>query len=596
MLFVLELLILIFSSWTATYHFMLLSQWPSKFILLLYPLVLTPLMAIYLKLQPKEDWTRLFPGKFKVKDKNTLLGVGFGFLFLGFCAFFISRPDADDFTYFHRALWQINNLRLPFSLHDVAHNASNLPPFTILHLLNSYEVGVTFIAKMIGADALWMYQNFMALGSLCILPIIYFLLYQELGLKKKSSIIAAGVVVIFLLLDGNMHRSFGSWTFLRSWQGKSIFVMNILPLTLLFSLRFLKNPSPRLFVLLSLISLVSVGLTGSSLFLLPLCLFGISIAYLGAHGYSKKRLIHTILLNCTDIYIIVFIGFFIFGIFTNYIMNASFERFKFSFDWFNNIRWIIHSEIEFVRNVLILFVVPFLSLERNKARFIVILSVAFILIFANPLTAPFFYSVLSAGLYWRLIYLFPLPLCAGLLWEGYHRLPAGRLGPFLKTGFLVLLFFPIFMAFKFSVFHPYVDFKNYGEYKFPKNVYQFSKAFKESLVGKNVLAPEEVTWVLGLMEPSIQWESTRYGVTRGIYQGHNNEEGLVRIRAQVFVARARKDPKYAKAFGQVLDHEIDVIIIKNSRIEEIKNILDNHKSLWSVTDKDKNYSLFSHQK
>jgi hypothetical protein len=61
----------------------------------------------------------------------------------------------------------------------------------------------------------------------------------------------------------------------------------------------------------------------------------------------------------------------------------------------------------------LLLLVPWLTLGGREARTVVLLSLACVALCFNPIAGPLLSRILSA-VYFRLFYMFPLPLCAGL--------------------------------------------------------------------------------------------------------------------------------------------------------------------------------------
>src|SRR5581483_10274772 len=129
LLAVFEILVQLFSCWTVAYHLCLLCRFPAWFSLLLCCLLYLPFAV---RVLPKQ--VRLLRGL----KPNTLLGMLLLLsLLCGSLTLFISRPDADDFSFFHRVLAQLPYLDRPFFLTHTGENGSGLPPQSFLHVSTS---------------------------------------------------------------------------------------------------------------------------------------------------------------------------------------------------------------------------------------------------------------------------------------------------------------------------------------------------------------------------------------------------------------------------------------------------------------------------
>ena len=184
------------------------------------------------------------------------------------------------------------------------HNLPGLPPLSLVHVMTSYEPLMALTAHWLGADPLSAYQNVGALVAGALLPIVYVLLYRQFRLSKAITIAATFVALIFLVLDGNEHRSFGNVALVRLWQGKTILWTLFLPLTLLIAYRFLAQSSSRRFCLVAMVAICGVGLSNSGIFLAPVLIFSVSVAYLLSYGISRKHMQRAVLLNVASFYCI----------------------------------------------------------------------------------------------------------------------------------------------------------------------------------------------------------------------------------------------------------------------------------------------------
>ena len=151
---------------------------------------------------------------------------------------FTNRPDSDDIAFSHRAVVAATNLSIPIAMGDTAHDVLDLPPITPLHIFTTIEVTTALVAQALNVNQVMALH--MGLGSLVnfMLPAIYFLFLRFFRIRSVHAVLGAVGILIFLIMSGNVHRDWGNFTIMRSWQGKVILMEIIVPLALLFSLRF----------------------------------------------------------------------------------------------------------------------------------------------------------------------------------------------------------------------------------------------------------------------------------------------------------------------------------------------------------------------
>ncbi|MDP8235268.1 MAG: DUF6077 domain-containing protein [Candidatus Erginobacter occultus] len=413
MLVILEICLLTFSAWTLVYHISLLGRFPSRPVFIFFIALLVPLFYLYLRHRRNQSRGPQFPGR-----DGFRFGTGVAALALAgeILALVLSHPDIDDLDFFHRAMVRVGKPNEPFTLRDTIYNLPDLPPISLPHYLSSYEMLVSFAGALTGLGPLQAYHNLAALIVGGLVPLVYVCLYRELGVGRSLSLLAAAAAIAFLLLDGNTHRSFGNYGLIRCWQGKVVLVVLLTPLTLLSALRFLRTPTGWNYLAVTMCAISAAGLSSSGIFMIPILIFGISLAYVAAGHGSSRSLAHSGILNIASIYPVILAGIFLVGIIPLPKDTLIWEKISiWPRDWWSNLQLVIGGKEALIRDILILFLLPIACLPRPKGRLIVALSLIFIIIFANPLLGPHWVSAIKPGGYWRLAFLFPIPLCAGLV-------------------------------------------------------------------------------------------------------------------------------------------------------------------------------------
>lgn len=558
---ILEVFLIVFASWTLAYHFSLLVNLPSG-------LISVPFLSILILLSGffQRDLRHAF--RFQKGDGWFLLGtISLGFV-IGVSTIFISNPNPDDFNFFHRALVQLQHLKDPFILTDTGHNISGLPPLSILHVLTSYEHFVAMAATLVGADPLGFYHNVCACIAEILIVIVYVLLYGHFGLKRSQSLCATMGAVLFFLLDLRLNgRSFGN-ILLYLWVGKVMMWGILIPITFLEAYRYLCCPTPRRLSFVVMTGISAVGLSGSGVFMIPILIFAVSLAYLFTYGFTLRRLKHTILLNCASCYCVVIALGGIVGLLPKPDDTLVWSQGWPSIWWQNLTLVISHSSI-LIRDLLILFLLPLIAIARPLNRFLHLLTGTLCLIFANPLFGPFWIQMIQPAAYWRLLFLLPLPWCAGLMlpciMQVIHLESRGVL--FYSSVALVMLSMVnayLFSGMRVHEISEYLHAKKPLEYRLSAPESAFVRSVGHRLDNRNILAPERVVVVLALINPTTRFEATR-GTLHTFGNAGLKEEGLRRVAVQDFVGTCKRLPENHAALRQSFEMGIDAIIISECK-------------------------------
>ncbi len=581
LLLIVEAALQVLASWTLAYHLCLLARLPAELIVAPFAAFVLPLFALSAR-----RWSRAIsrlrsPTARRNRNARFLLATFALCLVTSGFTLFTSKPDRDDFSFFHRALVQLSRPDAPFTLEDTGHNRGGLPALSLPHAMTSYEHGVAMSASLLGADPLWAYQNAGAFVAAFLLPLVYLLLYRELGLRKTAALTSTGVALLFLILDGNQHQSFGNFGLVRCWQGKVILVMLGVPATLLFAHRFLRRPSLQHFGGVALAGIAAVGLSGSGIFMSPILVAGASAAYLFGYGPSRSRLRRAVLLNLASFYCAGIAVAFFLGFLPQPADTSVWEAFG-TTDWRANLDLVIGGTPALLRDLLILVALPWVALKPVSSRFLIGLSLALCLMFANPLMGPFWIGQLHTTAYWRLAYLLPLPLCAGLAVSALPSRGRTRRQALLGAGAVATVALATGIAYKSSVLSG-TALKPAGEYRFEPVPLAFSRSALAFLRGRNVLAPPELVVVLGLLDPGMRFESGRPRHTRHVFRNAGERaEGERRVAAQQRVTLGEPSPRLDAAFRSSLRNGVDAVVFESMSHQEVSQLMASEPGRWEV--------------
>ncbi|MCB0332971.1 MAG: hypothetical protein KDD55_05690 [Bdellovibrionales bacterium] len=181
----------------------------------------------------------------------------------------VHRPDLDDC--FHLSTALVGKLH--------PHLPPGTPPNFMYGAPEGYWLPIPWrfqtLESFYGAFAYLFDVSPMVIAHLVVPPIAAIVtvysfarLYRTVCPKYEQWLLLA--TVLFFLASGDSNVSYGNFGgFVRLHQGKGIFFTAIIPLLLSVSYEFVKLPSLRLFLLLVLTQVASVGLTSSAIVIAP---------------------------------------------------------------------------------------------------------------------------------------------------------------------------------------------------------------------------------------------------------------------------------------------------------------------------------------
>ena len=347
----------------------------------------------------------------------------------------------------------------------------------------------------------------MGLGSLTnfMLPLVYFLLLRFFRVSIASAVLGTIGVIFFFTMCGNSHRDWGNFTIMRSWQGKCILMELILPLALLYSLRFTIYGRRSDAIRLQAVMCCGMGLSGTGLFLIPFLIgtsaFGICLAL----KFSQASLINfgiacTTMLQAFFVSLLPWLG----------ILPQLGDNSVWKTGWPQNFADNLGMVIQANSVPLYCGFLATSFLVKRKIEFIgliIYLALAVILL-TTPGPRNLLMAIVLPAAYWRFSYALLIPLYVGLAFAGlskYINQSGGRRNwGYAWSAMLIIAI--IFIKI------PTINRENISlpGLKFPPStlpsVYLISKFSKENSV---ILAPVSVVFSLGLLRPDMKFIVTR---------------------------------------------------------------------------------------
>ena len=550
--FILEQALFLFSAWTVGLHTCVLAGIPVGYAfpgaLAIYALLCALIRPDIRKVLAS---VRAAPG-----FVSGTVALGLAVASFTLCVF---RPDQDDYSFVLRTMPYVRALAAPFHSQAVRAAMSTPEEFFSAHTLNSYEPLLAMLGCIAGKGAVRFYQNFGSAVAAFLAPVTYVLLFRRLRLPRTRAILAGVLVLVFFLVDGASERSFGTFALIRLWQGKAVFATLIPPGVLLFALRFLSKPSPRRLAVVALASVCAVGLSPPGLYLPPVLLLAVSLAYFAAFCRRTKRLGKAAALNLASIYCVPAAAFLFLRTQVSSTGGLAADQSSQSL-WWQSVLSVTGSPAVVLRDVAILFLLPPVMRSPLCRRWLLLFTALLVVLYANPLTAPAFIVLLTRSFYWRAFHLLPVPLSCGLL-AGVLDLGRGLKSSLLRNGAAAPALSTMLWSSGSPVFSGSV-LKSPFEYRLPPAELCFCRAAAASIrPGGAVLAPASVGWVLGVLRPDVAVDAnppseTRYP-SRAVQVPGEQE---YRITAREVVTRGADTAAEENALIRAIRDGVDYIV------------------------------------
>lgn len=550
---IIDALLCAFAGWTLCYQAVLLLRWSAW---LVVPLSLCWLgaMIVAWRIVAREQAARRRQGPAAL----VLLALA---SMAGMYAGASSQWNDDFFSFYYRARLQLLRLDQPIIAADVAHTGGDLPGLSSMHALTSGELLAVMTARALSRDPLE-YCLWFAGVPVGLMVIVHALLLRRFGLAPWLAVAGAAVCFAFLCLDLWQGRCLGA-ALAGSWSGKVAHWLTLTPLITLYTLRCLTRPTLVRQLLLGLSSIAAVGLSGSALFMTPLQVAGISLAYLAAHRWQRRRWRTVLLTLRSQAYCLALMGCLLTGVIPT-PRDASVWHVYWPQTWIANLALVWSTPWRLARDLFVVLVLPLLALRRPQGRYLALISTSLLLICLSPLSGPILIRLVLPGAYWRLIFLLPVTAGSGLLAVLFVRRMTTWRGGLLRCCGAVALVTLVFLALdrqcltKLSVRPRLAD-------KLPADANQFYEQFAQQLAGRNILAPEELSAFLPIRLPTARFEVTRYQETLHLLANAGRPaEAAARVLAQAALSSPSRTPDMIAALQLAVEqHRVNAVVCPN---------------------------------
>jgi hypothetical protein len=205
-----------------------------------------------------------------------LLAVTFGLL-----SMFTRRPDSDDSFLINRSLYTEAHAE-GFASRDTMFGDEEFDSVRPDVASSSIEPLVGVVGRLSGVPVQTL--TYLVVGPLAAAAGIFAAWRLILTFRVRAPALVTAATAGFLLLDGVRHQSFGNFGLARSWQGKAILVLVLVPVLWHYALAWSRDRSPSAAVGLIAANIAAVGLTSTGMVVAP------AVSVLGVLAGDPRRL------------------------------------------------------------------------------------------------------------------------------------------------------------------------------------------------------------------------------------------------------------------------------------------------------------------
>ncbi len=340
------------------------------------------------------------------------------------------RPDADDSFYVNLAVSALDFPRQALSSRDTMHTLLDAPIHFAGYRVHSLEPLVAAISWVSGFTPIS--------TAHMVLPAAFSLSAAVIAarfLKLTAPKIWFPALVtwfLILVLNGDTHRGYGNFGFVRIFQGKAVLVTCAIPLLITFATEYILRPSPKTWSVLALSVITVVGLSVNGVYLAPVV---VVLAFAAcSHGREKAHIPALGLLTIA------------YPLAAGWLISQSSGP-ETLIRWADEVRRACKDPATNMAQVLgdgsfqIIWLVALMAgwstaPNRGSRSFLLGYSPAFFTLLLNPLVMNDYWAqrILGRDTVWRLFWAVPLPLFSAIMFAsllGVFSLLSSRPGPAL---------------------------------------------------------------------------------------------------------------------------------------------------------------------
>ena len=518
--------------------------------------------------------------KICIRDAKTLLlllGLG---LAGSIISLIINSPTIDDFNYVPNAVFYIQNpsALMGFKIHYLF---SRTVPFEIFGTATSgaYEYILALISFGLHINFLNVYYFIMPAVAGFLIPLAFFLAIVHFSDDTLSAVIGTLITFGVALLLGETGRTFGNFSFAHAYVGKAILVSIGIPLFIAFSLNYFSKPSHITWVGLFLVSTVLIGMSSSTIFILPALSSVLLLAYMiSARQFNLKMIIGYF----TSLIYVIAVAFYTFIFWKAALDNGSGGNQGWPTTFLGHAMFFVNPRYPLTPILATgSIILAFLVLTGLQKRFILIWVITTIVLFLNPINSMLLIEyVTSANAYWRMFYIIPFPLIIGIVSATLftrmgHSYPAKRFSLVLSAS---IVLFGFVLLSPTSVFNEANTSIGWPTYKLPPQSFKQAKAIIQIAPPGVMLAPIPIGGVVDMLDSRFPQIRVRNDSERTFLP--SLDEANLRITASDYIGGVNSDFLSFQSSLNLYENDIRSIVIKEDVVNKnigLKGFLNAHK-------------------
>jgi hypothetical protein len=413
------------------------------------------------------------------------------------------------------------------------------------------------------------------------IPIALFYLVCQF-VDPKSAVVGTLFTVAIILLLGETPRTPGVWSFPNIFIGKVFFLSTGIPLFAAATVNFFRTSSPFDWLLAFAVTTAMVGATSSTMAILPVLTIVVVIACAAVSENDYKKFIKNSLIYLSSLsYLIVYTVTVFLNFHSDVSANSPVNE-DFPITFLGHAGFFLEKSGPATPLALVASTVLSILLTSGMVRkFILAWIAATVVLLLNPIVSPFLIKYLTTpNIYWRLFYIYPMPLLLGLtgakLYEYTARFskPARRA---IISGTVSLLFVAHFVPVTTSVLYLRTEFA-WPRYKMPPAIEKQATVVILGTPPGPMLAPMPLNGVITMLSANYPQMRVFTDAER-IWFGERGQRSEIdrRICASDFVSGDK--PECLHAFQTLLEYDnLRSVVIEKSviRDSEVQHVLSKH--------------------
>ncbi|MBP0014813.1 MAG: hypothetical protein J7545_12330 [Roseofilum sp. SBFL] len=374
----------------------------------------------------------------------------------------VHRTHGDDAFYLNLIVAALDRPDRPLMVQDTMHGVPNVPLLLPVYRVHSVELLAAVISQITGISHLWV-RNFWQ--PLAIAPLVVFasaLFFRAIVPRHWLSVTT---VTTFLLVILTTAAGLGNFSLARLQQGKPLFVAILVPLIIVYTLRYLTAPSAWKWMILTFANIAAVGCSSTALYAAPLTVLLATCGYWTPTSKATWRSV-SVLTTCAYPLAIALL-------FITQVKTSSPNMSNLNFEAIINNDFVLH--LKHGMGGYFFWVATLVSwavlTDLNLRRFLLGAILTFMLLFMNPFLQEFWaVNLTGVPTFRRLWWVIPRHLLLGILlsfplisssFSDYQKQAKITLYAFVSTALIVLA-----TSISPNSYSPKIDF-NRIQYRFP---------------------------------------------------------------------------------------------------------------------------------